>query len=75
MDVAVFGLHDRIRGEIPVAAIVYRQGANISYEELQDMLCTVLNNLEIPKKIMILPELPLTSSGKKDKQTLKKKFE
>ncbi len=74
-DVAVFGLPDRIRGEIPVAAIVYRQGANISYEELQDMLCTVLNNLEIPKKIMILPELPLTSSGKKDKQTLKKKFE
>ncbi len=71
---AVVGVSDENCGEIPCAAIVLEKGCSLTVERITELVTSVLNKLEMPEKIIILPSIPLTGSGKIDKQALKDLF-
>lgn len=69
-DVAVVGISDPREGEVPCAMIV-TDGTAVS----DAFLLTVLNKLEMPKHYAQVEKIPLTASGKADKQKITKFFE
>lgn len=71
-DVCVVGIDDDTVGEIPVALVVLKEGG--TKEGLQEALKAKLAKIERPKNVIFADQLPLTSSGKKDKQTVKTLF-
>ncbi len=68
--VCVVGIKDEREGEVPVAGVVLKTGKKLNAEELKNILLKI----ECPKIIKILPAIPLTSSGKHDKQALRSMF-
>ncbi len=69
--VAVVGIADEKVGEVPCAAIVLKDGVNITEEELNEKMRGVLQKNEIPAKILLLDKLPLLPTGKVDKIAIK----
>ena len=70
---AVFGIKDNDLGEVPIAAVVVINN-NI---DIKDLSIFVENNLvkyKIPKKYVILSELPKNIMGKVQKNILKDKY-
>jgi oxalate---CoA ligase len=55
--------HDML-GEDVAAAIVLRQGAHASDRELRDFAATRLAAFKVPRKILILTEIPVGATGK-----------
>jgi oxalate---CoA ligase len=55
--------HDML-GEDVAAAIVLRQGAQASDRELRDFAATRLAAFKVPRKILILNEIPVGATGK-----------
>lgn len=72
---SVVGISDTKSTEIPAALVVLKTGFSLSEEELLKEMKKVLNGLELPVKIKIVSSLPLTASGKPDKQRAKALFE
>lgn len=68
---AAFGVKDARFGEIPCAAVIPADGVDLSEDAIRSALSNILCNHEIPSRVLILASLPLTSSGKIDKQKLK----
>lgn len=66
-DVCVVGLIDERQGEVPCALIV-------ADGDVTDELKTVLNKNEIPQHIKYTSSIPLTATGKPDKQAIKNMF-
>ncbi len=64
-DVCVVGIPDEAQGEVPCAMIVSETEADLS---------AVLSKIELPARVIYSKEIPLTSSCKPDKQTVKKMF-
>ena len=64
----VVGLPDEICGELPWAAAVC---APAVLERAMEGLCALLAKNELPEGIMRLDALPMTPSGKPDKQAVK----
>lgn len=70
--VSVFGLSDAKTGEAPYAVVSPgRKYAHITEAEMLRMAGTRLTKLELPLRILLVPEIPLTSTGKPDKQRMK----
>ena len=67
---AVVGIKDEKRGEAPLALIVLKEGATYDEEAVK----AVFNKAEMPKRIEVVKEFPLTSSGKIDKQKIKELY-
>lgn len=65
-DVCVVGVGDEREGEVPAAAVVLSEGQTFD----NDALGKILIKIEVPKYIRIVPEIPLTSTGKPDKQAV-----
>ncbi len=63
-DVCVVGIPEEKEGEVPCALIV---------GEAAD-LAKVLTKIELPAKVIYAKDIPLTSSGKPDKQAIKQLF-
>lgn len=59
----VVGVGDEREGEVPAAAVVLSEGQTFD----KDALGKILIKIEVPKYIRIVPEIPLTSTGKPDK--------
>ncbi len=74
-DAAVVGLADKKCGEVPAVAAVLKDGCNITMQQLYERITAAVNKLEAPVKVIILSEIPLTPSGKKDKQAIKALFD
>ena len=70
LEAAVTGINDEKVGEIPVALVVLKKGC--AYDE--EAIKPLFNKLEMPKEIRIVQSIPLTSSGKADKQKIKEMF-
>lgn len=68
------GVPDEKFGEVPCAAVVLRKNCRAKEEELKQRLAALLSRNEIPVRILIVKSFPLTSSGKPDKNELKKCF-
>ena len=71
---AVVGVHHEKWGEVPCALVVLKENGSITADGLKALLSTHLAKNEVPEVILFAQTLPLTSSGKPDKQRIKKRF-
>ncbi|MFA5270752.1 MAG: AMP-binding protein [Candidatus Omnitrophota bacterium] len=70
-EVAVIGVSDEVRGEVPKAFIVAKEGQTIDTVELKNFLKQHLAHFKIPRHFEFIKELPKNRVGKIDKQALK----
>jgi len=69
--VAVIGVSDQTWGEVPHAVIVLVEGAELDPERFRAHMVERLARYKVPKSYQIVDELPRTSSGKIQKQSLR----
>jgi acyl-CoA synthetase (AMP-forming)/AMP-acid ligase II len=55
--------HDKL-GEDVAAAVVLREGAQAVEKDLREFVATRLADFKVPRKILILPEIPKGATGK-----------
>ncbi len=66
-EAAVVGAPDPVKGEVPVAFVVLREGYEPSpklEEELKQVVRRLIGPIAIPARILFVPKLPKTRSGK-----------
>ncbi|MGA2104766.1 MAG: class I adenylate-forming enzyme family protein [Methanoregula sp.] len=73
-DVAVFGVPDERKGESPVAAVVLKAGATLSEPEFESFCRLHLAGYKVPRKLIIVDELPRVHGWKLLRRTLREKF-
>lgn len=73
-DAAVIGVSDERYGEVPVAFITRRQGCEALESNLLQHCKVALAKFKVPASIIVCDALPLGSTGKVDKQALKKQW-
>jgi len=73
-DVAVFGIPDERRGEIPVAAVVVKAGTTLTEEEFESFCRIHLAGYKIPRRLIIVDALPRVHGWKLLRRTLREKF-
>jgi acyl-CoA synthetase (AMP-forming)/AMP-acid ligase II len=59
-----FGMPHDMLGEEVAAAVVLKQGAEVSDRDLRQFAAGRLADFKVPRKILILPEIPLGATGK-----------
>ena len=70
-EAAVVGVSDRLRGELPKAFLVVKEGKNISEEDLRYFLRQHLAHFKIPHYFEFCTELLKNRTGKIDKEILR----
>jgi acyl-CoA synthetase (AMP-forming)/AMP-acid ligase II len=70
-EAAVIGVADKLRGEVPKAFLVPKEGKNISEEELRYFLRRYLAHFKIPHYFEFCAALPKNRTGKIDKEQLR----
>ncbi len=70
-EVAVIGVPDDYRGEVPKAFVALREGETLDAADLQAFLADRLGKVERPAEIEFRDELPKTMVGKLSKKELK----
>lgn len=74
LEAAVFGMPDEYRGETVRAAVVLKEGAKLSGQELIDFCRSELAAYKVPVDVIFVKELPKTTVGKILKRALKEQF-
>ncbi|SFE34806.1 class I adenylate-forming enzyme family protein [Blastococcus tunisiensis] len=74
VNVAVFGVPDDRLGEAPVAVVQARSDADLTQEDLLEFCRDRIAGFKTPKRIHLVPELPLLPNGKLDKVSLRSEF-
>ena len=62
--VVCFAMPHAKLGEEVAAAVVLKEGATVTEKELQQFIGTRVADFKVPKKILILPEIPKGATGK-----------
>lgn len=70
LDSAVVGRADDRLGDLPVAAIVVGDDADVDVEAMRTQLRDHLSNYEIPREIRVIDAIPRTTNGKVDRIAL-----
>jgi len=73
-DVAVFGVPDERKGEVPVAAVVLKGGHTLSYAQLEAFCRDRLAGYKVPRKMILVGSLPRVHGWKLLRRTLREKF-
>jgi long-chain acyl-CoA synthetase len=73
-EVAVVGLPDRIRGEVPKACVVLQPGMTLDEVTLRRFLADKLSPVEVPRVVEFRQSLPKSPFGKVLKQELSQPF-
>jgi acyl-CoA synthetase (AMP-forming)/AMP-acid ligase II len=74
-EAAVFGLSDERLGEVPVAVVHRKQGAQVDEAELRALLDGRLARFKLPERIYFSPDpLPRLGTGKFDRRQLKAQY-
>ena len=73
-EIAVIGVADELRGEVPKAFIVLKEKETATDEEIRYFAKEHLAHFKIPHYIEFRDYLPKTRSGKLDKEALKKEL-
>jgi len=73
-EAAVIGSPDALRGEVPRAYVVLREGRTLGVADLRDFIKQHLAHFKIPASIDVLDALPKNRVGKVDKEALKQMF-
>nr|WP_279221418.1 AMP-binding protein [Actinomyces lilanjuaniae] len=63
-DVAVVGLPGEAGGESVVAAILPKEGQNVTLEQVRDWAARTLSHYALPRQVAILSEMPRSQIGK-----------
>lgn len=74
-EVAVIGVPHELRGEVPQAFVVLKEGATATEKELRQFCSQHLSKFKVPHKIDIVDALPRSSVGKILRRLLKEQFE
>jgi len=74
MEAAIIGLKDDVWGERIVALIVPKEGESPSEEEIIDHCKSELAAFKTPKQVILVREIPKTTSGKIRKNILREKY-
>lgn len=69
--VAVIGVPDERWGEVPCAVVTVRDGFTLDSDDIQTHLQGRLARYKIPKRVVIVAEMPRTASGKIRKADLR----
>jgi malonyl-CoA/methylmalonyl-CoA synthetase len=69
-EVAVAGMADRLKGEVPVAFVVSRPGAPADATVLVDYCAARLASFKVPREVRFLEALPRNAMGKVEKKRL-----
>jgi long-chain acyl-CoA synthetase len=69
-EAAVIGVKDEVRGEVPKAFVIARDGETLEEKELRAFCRDRLANYKIPRYFEIVADLPRTPSGKVLKRML-----
>lgn len=69
-DSAVAGVPEERLGEVPVAAVITRPGADTDTNQIRDELRTRLAAYELPRSIVVVDEIPRFDTGKVDRATV-----
>jgi long-chain acyl-CoA synthetase len=69
-EVAVIGVKDEVRGEVPKAFVIARDDAALDEKELRSFCREHLANYKVPKYFEIVADLPRTPTGKVLKRML-----
>lgn len=70
-EAAVVGIPDKLRGEVPKAYIVLKDGETLDAEELREFLKNHLAHFKMPHYFEFVKGLPKNRTGKIDKQALR----
>jgi long-chain acyl-CoA synthetase len=71
---AVIGVPDRKYGEVPVAFVIRRSGADVTPEALAELCRRELADFKVPAAFRFVPDFPLGVTGKVDKNALKERW-
>lgn len=63
-EVAVIGVKDEARGEVPKAFVIARDGMTVDEKELRHFCRENLAGYKVPKHFDVVPDLPRTPTGK-----------
>jgi long-chain acyl-CoA synthetase len=69
-EVAVIGVKDEVRGEVPKAFVIAREGITLDEKELRTFCRDSLASYKVPKYIELVADLPRTPTGKVLKRML-----
>lgn len=72
-EVAVIGVEDKLRGEVPKAFVVLKRKTIITEQELRNFCKQHLAHFKVPRYFEFRESLPRTGSGKIDKANLEEK--
>jgi acyl-coenzyme A synthetase/AMP-(fatty) acid ligase len=72
VDVAVVPMSDDVKGEVPVAFVIERTGGAAAEQEVKEFFLKNGAPYMHPRRVFVLPEMPLTSAKKVDRSALKK---
>lgn len=75
MEAAVVGEPNKLHGEVPIAYVALKDGAAEDAIALRNYCRDNLGRHQIPKQVVILPELPKNATGKIVKRTLRRQGE
>lgn len=64
MEVAVLGIKDPVRGEVPKAFIRLKDGEEMTDQQLIDFCKQKMASYKVPRHIEFMPELPKSPTGK-----------
>ena len=70
-EVAVIGVPDEVRGEVPKAFVIARDGTSPDAKDLRSFCREKLANYKVPKIVEIVEDLPRNPTGKVLKRMLK----
>jgi len=70
-EVAVIGIADKLRGEVPKVFLVLKEGKSVSEEDLRYFCRQHLAHFKIPHYFEFVKELPKIGPGKVDKEKLR----
>lgn len=70
-EAAAIGVPDKLRGEVPKAFVVLKEGISLNEEELRYFCRQHLAHFKIPHYFQFMSELPKNRAGKIDKEKLR----
>ena len=60
----MIGVKDEVRGEVPKAFVIVREGMNVDEKELRHFCRESLANYKVPKYFELVADLPRSPTGK-----------
>jgi fatty-acyl-CoA synthase len=73
-EAAVIAVPDERWGERPLAAVVLREGAAATAEELREHLSSEFARWQLPERVEFIDAIPRTATGKFKKTDLRERF-